>query len=69
MVGFQIIFIIILLLEMLVGFLVKYNYKGIQDKLVWLLASKDIEDYVRNKLSDRWIAQTVLMLILFLLCI
>lgn len=69
MVGFQIIFIIILLLEMLVGFLVKYNYKGIQDKLVWLFASKDIEDYVRNKLSDRWIAQTVLMLILFLLCI
>lgn len=69
MVGFQIIFIIILLLEMLVGFLVKYNYKSIQDKLVWLLASKDIEDYVRNKLSDRWIAQTVLMLILFLLCI
>lgn len=69
MVGFQIIFIIILLLEMLVGLLVKYNYKGIQDKLVWLLASKDIEDYVRNKLSDRWIAQTILMLILFLLCI
>lgn len=69
MVGFQIIFTTILVLEIVVGFLVKYNYKGIQDKLVWLLASKDIEDYVRNKLSDRWIAQTVLMLILFLLCV
>lgn len=69
MVLFQIIFIAILLLEIGVGLAVKYNYNGLQDKLVSLFMRINIEDYIRYQFPDRWILQMVLLLILFLLCI
>lgn len=46
MVLFQIIFIAILLLEIGVGLAVKYNYNGLQDKLVSLFMRINIEDYI-----------------------
>lgn len=69
MVLFQIIFIAILLLEIGVGLVVKYNYNGLQDKLVSLFMRINIEDYIRYQFPDRWILQMVFLLILFLLCI
>lgn len=51
------------------GLAIKYNYKGLQDQLVYLFRTKDIEGFIRNTFPDRWILQMVLMLILFLLCI
>jgi hypothetical protein len=69
MVLFQIIFIAILLLEIGVGLAVKYNYNGLQDKLVSLFMRINIEDYIRYQFPDRWILQMVFLLILFLLCI
>ena len=69
MVLFQIIFIAILLLEIEVGLAVKYNYNGLQDKLVSLFMRINIEDYIRYQFPDRWILQMVFLLILFLLCI
>lgn len=65
MVLFQIIFIAILLLEIGVGLAVKYNYNGLQDKLVSLFMRINIEDYIRYQFPDRW----VFLLILFLLCL
>lgn len=69
MVLFQIIFIAILLLEIGVGLAVKYNYNGLQDKLVSLFMRINIEDYIRYQLPDRWVLQMVFLLILFLLCL
>lgn len=69
MVLFQIIFIAILLLEIGVGLAVKYNYNGFQDKLVSLLTRMDLEYYIRYQFPDKWVLQTVFLLILFLLCI
>lgn len=69
MVLFQIIFIAILLLEIGVGLAVKYNYNGLQDKLVSLFMRINIEDYVRYQFPDRWVLQMVFLLILFLLCL
>lgn len=69
MVLFQIIFIAILLLEIGVGLAVKYNYSGLQDKLVSLFMRINIEDYIRDQFPDRWVLQMVFLLILFLLCI
>lgn len=69
MVLFQIIFITILLLEIGVGLAVKYNYNGLQDKLVSLFMRINIEDYIRYQFPDRWVLQMVFLLILFLLCI
>lgn len=69
MVLFQIIFIAILLLEIGVGLAVKYNYNGLQDKLVSLFMRINIEDYIRYQFPDRWVLQKVFLLILFLLCI
>lgn len=69
MVLFQIIFIVILLLEIGVGLAVKYNYNGLQDKLVSLFMRINIEDYIRYQFPDRWVLQMVFLLILFLLCI
>lgn len=58
MVLFQIIFIAILLLEIGVGLAVKYNYNGLQDKLVSLFMRINIEDYIRYQFPDsgyyRW---------------
>lgn len=69
MVLFQIIFIAILLLEIGVGLAVKYNYNGLQDKLVSLFMRINIEDYIRYQFPDRLVLQMVFLLILFLLCI
>lgn len=69
MVLFQIIFIAILLLEIGVGLAVKYNYNGLQDKLVSLFMRINIEDHIRYQFPDRWVLQMVFLLILFLLCI
>lgn len=69
MVLFQIIFIAILLLEIGVGLAVKYNYIGLQDKLVSLFMRINIEDYIRYQFPDRWVLQMVFLLILFLLCL
>lgn len=69
MVLFQIIFIGILLLEIGVGLAVKYNYNGLQDKLVSLFMRINIEDYIRYQFPDRWVLQMVFLLILFLLCL
>lgn len=69
MVIFQIIFVAILLLEIGVGIAVKYNYNGLQDKLVSLFMRIDIEDYIRYQFPDKWILQMVFLLILFLLSI
>lgn len=69
MVLFQIIFIAILLLEIGVGLAVKYNYNGLQDKLVSLFMGINIEDYIRYQFPDRWVLQMVFLLILFLLCL
>ncbi len=69
MVLFQIIFIAILLLEIGVGLAVKYNYNGLQDKLVSLFMRINIEDYIRYRFPDRWVLQMVFLLILFLLCL
>lgn len=69
MVLFQIIFIAILLLEIGVGLTVKYNYNGLQDKLVSLFMRINIEDYIRYQFPDRWVLQMVFLLILFLLCL
>lgn len=69
MVLFQIIFIAILLLEIGVGLAVKYNYNGLQDKLVSLFMRINIEDYIRYQFPDRWVLQIVFLLILFLLCL
>lgn len=69
MVLFQIIFISILLLEIGVGLAVKYNYNGLQDKLVSLFMRINIEDYIRYQFPDRWVLQMVFLLILFLLCL
>lgn len=69
MVLFQVIFIAILLLEIGVGLAVKYNYNGLQDKLVSLFMRINIEDYIRYQFPDRWVLQMVLLLILFLLCL
>lgn len=69
MVLFQIIFIVILLLEIGVGLAVKYNYNGLQDKLVSLFMRINIEDYIRYQFPDRWVLQMVFLLILFLLCL
>lgn len=69
MIIFKIIFIAILLLEIGVGMAIKYNYKGLQDKLVSLFMQLYIEDYIRHQFPDRWIGQMVFLLILFLLCI
>lgn len=69
MVLFQIIFIAILLLEIGVGLAVKYNYNGLQDKLVSLFMRINIEDNIRYQFPDRWVLQMVFLLILFLLCL
>ena len=69
MVLFQIIFIAILLLEIGVGLAVKYNYNGLQDKLVSLFMRINIEDYIKYQFPDRWVLQMVFLLILFLLCL
>lgn len=69
MILFQIIFIAILLLEIGVGLAVKYNYNGLQDKLVSLFMRINIEDYIRYQFPDRWVLQMVFLLILFLLCL
>lgn len=69
MVLFQIIFIAILLLEIGVRLAVKYNYNGLQDKLVSLFMRINIEDYIRYQFPDRWVLQMVFLLILFLLCL
>lgn len=69
MIIFKIIFIVILLLEIGVGMAVKFNYKGLQDKLISLFMSIDIEDYIRSQLPNRWIGQMIFLLVLFLLCI
>lgn len=69
MVLFQIIFTAILLLEIGVGLAVKYNYNGLQDKLVSLFMRINIEDYIRYQFPDRWVLQMVFLLILFLLCL
>lgn len=69
MVLFQIIFIAILLLEIGAGLAVKYNYNGLQDKLVSLFMRINIEDYIRYQFPDRWVLQMVFLLILFLLCL
>lgn len=69
MVLLQIIFIAILLLEIGVGLAVKYNYNGLQDKLVSLFMRINIEDYIRYQFPDRWVLQMVFLLILFLLCL
>lgn len=69
MIIFKVIFIVILLLEIGVGMAVKYNYKGLQDKLISLFMQLDIEDYIRHQFPDKWIGQMVFLLILFLLCI
>jgi hypothetical protein len=69
MVLFQIIFIAILLLEIGVGLAVKYNYNGLQDKLVSLFMRINIEDCIRYQFPDRWVLQMVFLLILFLLCL
>ncbi len=69
MVLFQTIFIAILLLEIGVGLAVKYNYNGLQDKLVSLFMRINIEDYIRYQFPDRWVLQMVFLLILFLLCL
>lgn len=69
MVLFQIIFIAILLLGIGVGLVVKYNYNGLQDKLVSLFMRINIEDYIRYQFPDRWVLQMVFLLILFLLCL
>lgn len=69
MVLFQIIFIAILLLEIGVGLAVKYNYNGLQDKLVFMFIHTDIEDYIRYQFPDKWVLQMVFLLILFLSCI
>lgn len=69
MVLFQIIFIAILLLDIGVGLAVKYNYNGLQDKLVSLFMRINIEDYIRYQFPDRWVLQMVFLLILFLLCL
>jgi hypothetical protein len=69
MVLFQIIFIATLLLEIGVGLAVKYNYNGLQDKLVSLFMRINIEDYIRYQFPDRWVLQMVFLLILFLLCL
>ena len=69
MIIFKIIFIVILLLEIGVGIAVKYNYCGLQDRLISLFMCLDIEDFIRNQFPNKWIGQMIFLLVLFLLCI
>lgn len=66
---FKIIFIVILLLEIGIGLIIKHNIYGLQDKIVSLFTSMDIEDYIRNQFPSKWILQMIFLLVLFILCI
>lgn len=66
---FQILFIVIILLEIGVGLMIKYNCGGLRDKLVDWFHTNDIEEYVRHEFPNKWIGQMLFILIIFLLSI
>lgn len=66
---FQLLFIFILLVELGMGLAVKYNYNGLQDKLVNWFMVHNIEDYIRYQFPDKWIFQMLFILVLFILSI
>lgn len=69
MIVFQILLISLLILELITGIAIKYNWNGIQDKLMFLIINTDIEDYVRNRFPDAWIFQIIFLLVLIILSI
>lgn len=66
---FKLLFVALMLVELTIGFAVKWNYKGIRDRLIEWFTVNDVRDFIATGFADKWITQIFLLLILFLLCI
>lgn len=66
---FKILFVGILLYELTLALFIKNNYNGFQDRLIDVIRTIDLEDYIRNRFPNTWISGILVTLLLFLLCI
>ena len=69
MILFKILVITILVIELTITFLIKFNVKGMQDNLYDRVKDKSIEHYIREDYPNRSIVSNIILLILIILAI
>lgn len=69
MILFKILVITILVIELTITFLIKFNVKGMQDNLYNKVKDKSIERYIREDYPNRSIVSNIILLILIILAI
>lgn len=69
MILFKILVITILVIELTITFLIKFNVKGMQDNLYNKVKDKSIEHYIREDYPNRSIISNIILLILIILAI
>lgn len=69
MILFKILAIAILVIELIITFLVKFNVKGIQDNLYNRVKNKSLEHYIRYEYPARAIISNSILLIIFILAL
>ena len=65
----KIIVIAVLVVELILTFLIKFNVKGMQDNLYNRVKDKSIEHYIRENYPNRAIISNLTLLILVILAI
>lgn len=69
MILFKILAIAVLVIELIITFLVKFNVKGIQDNLYNRVKNKSLEYYIRHEYPTRAIISNSILLIIFILAL
>lgn len=66
---FKILIVLILIIEITITILIKFNVKGLQDKLYNRVKNNSIETYIRQDYPNRAIISNLILLILIILAI
>lgn len=66
---FKILIVLILIIEITTTILIKFNVKGLQDKLYNRVKNNSIETYIRQDYPNRAIISNLILLILIILAI
>ncbi len=69
MILFKILAIAILVIELIITFLVKFNVKSIQDNLYNRVKNKSLEYYIKHEYPERAIISNSILLIIFILAL
>lgn len=69
MIIFKILLVAIILIEVFIGIMFKYNINGFKDLVTIYIKTVDLEDYMQNNFANKFLFNALTLLILVLLSI